>query len=113
LADYRRYYVPGGTFFFTVVTLERRPILCEPVARRCLHEAIQAVRTQRPIDVVAIALLPDHIHTVWTLPQGDTGYPVRWKRIKEEFTVAYLARGGREVVPSRSRRRQGERGIWQ
>jgi putative transposase len=105
--------VPGGTFFFTAVTLGRRPILCEPVARRCLHEAIQSVRTRRPIDVVAIVLLPDHIHTVWTLPQGDTGYPVRWKRIKEEFTVAYLARGGREVVPSPSRQRQGERGIWQ
>ncbi len=50
---------------------------------------------------------------MWTLPPGDADYPTRWRRIKEEFTAAYLAHGGTEVTPSLSRRRQGERGIWQ
>jgi putative transposase len=113
MPDYRRWYVPGGTYFLTAVTLGRRPILCDELGRRCLREAIETIRQKRPMEVVAIVLLPDHIHTVWTLPQGDAHYPLRWKRIKEEFTVAYLGRGGTEAATSLSRQRQGERGIWQ
>jgi putative transposase len=113
MPDYRRLYVPGGTYFFTAVTHLRRPIFSGAAARNCLHKAIDTVRLNRPIELVAFVLLPDHIHTVWTLPAGDAGYPMRWKRIKEEFTRAYLACGGTEVPPSLSRRRQGERGVWQ
>ncbi len=113
MPDYRRWYVAGGTYFFTAVTLRRRPILCEELGRRCLHEAIELVREGWPFDMVAVVLLPDHLHTVWTVPQGDDRYPVRWKRIKEEFTRLYLEAGGRELPRNRSRIIQGERGIWQ
>lgn len=113
MSDYRRWYVTGGTYFFTAVTLGRRPILCGDMARRCLHAAIETVRKKRPLELVAIILLPDHIHTVWTLPPGDADYPTRWKRLKEEFTLAYLAGGGAEAPPTLSRLRQGERGVWQ
>ena len=113
MPDYRRWYVPGGTYFFTIVTHGRRPILCDEIARNCLHQAIEKVRTNRPFELVAIVLLPDHLHTVWTLPPGNADYPIRIKRIKEEFTLAYLASGGMELPPSGSRSRQGERGIWQ
>jgi putative transposase len=60
------------------------------LARRCLHEAIDTVRTDWPFLLTAIVLLPDHLRTVWTLPPGDARYPIRWKRIKEEFTRRYL-----------------------
>ena len=113
MSDYRRWYVPGGTFFFTAVTYGRRPILCNAMARKLLREAIETVRQQRPIALLAIVLLPDHFHTIWTLPPGDVAYPLRWKRIKEEFTLAYLAHGGSEGPLTRSRIRQGERGVWQ
>ena len=113
MPDYRRWYVSGGTFFFTLVTHHRRPILCTDLARRCLREAIDKVRTDWPYDLVAIVLLPDHLHTVWTLPAGDARYPIRWKRIKEEFTRRYLKGGGSEVSPGSSRLRRSERGIWQ
>jgi putative transposase len=113
MPDYRRWYVPGGTYFFMAVTHMRRPILDKAAARKCLHDAIETVRSKRPVELVAFVLLPDHIHTIWTLPQGDVGYPMRWKRIKEEFTRAYLLHGGTEVPPSLSRLRQGERGVWQ
>ncbi len=66
-----------------------------------------------PVKIVAIVLLPDHLHTLWTLPEGDANYSTRWRRIKVEFTRAYLANGGAEMPPSPSRLRQGERGIWQ
>jgi putative transposase len=113
MPDYRRWYVSGGTYFFTTVANHRRPVLCDTLARRCLHEAIQTVRATWPLELVAVVLLPDHLHSVWTLPQGDASYPTRWRRIKEEFTRAYLARGGTESPRGISRLRQGERGIWQ
>jgi putative transposase len=113
MPDYRRWYVPGGTYFFTVVTLHRRPILCTDVARRCLHEAIEKVRADRPFEMVSIVLMPDHLHMVWTLPPEDACYPIRLKQIKEEFTRRYMNAGGEEISPSQSRLRHGERGIWQ
>ena len=60
-----------------------------------------------------MVLLPDHLHTIWTLPRGDADYSSRWRRIKAEFTDAYLAAGGRELPVSPSRKKRGERGIWQ
>ena len=113
MSEYRRWYVPGGTFFFTLVTHCRRRILATELARRCLHEAIDKVRNDRPFEIVAIVLLPDHLHTVWALPAGDALYPIRLKQIKEDFTRRYLKAGGREISPGPSRLRHQERGIWQ
>src|SRR3989304_5863907 len=113
MSDYRRHYLPSGTLFFTAVTHHRRPILWAAMARRCLREALETVRADWSIELVAIVLLPEHLHTVWTLPPGDARYPIRWKRIKEEFTRRYLKAGGEEIMPSRSRLRHAERGIWQ
>jgi putative transposase len=113
MPDYRRWYVAGGTFFFTLATHCRRPMLNSALARRCLREAIETIRTKWPFELVAFVLLPEHLHTIWTLPPGDALYPIRWKRIKEEFTRSYLEAGGREIRPSMSRLRHDERGVWQ
>ena len=114
MPDYRRSYVAGGTFFFTLVTDHRRPILGTHRARRCLRESIENFRGDWFFTLVAIVLLPEHLHTIWTLPPGgNVDYPIRWKRIKEEFTRRFLGAGGNEAEPSDSRRRQCERGIWQ
>ena len=113
MADYRRYYVPGGTYFFTCVTYQRTPILTTELARDCLRNAIQVVRKVHPFDITAIVVLPDHWHTIWTLPQGDVRYPLRWMRIKEEFTKGWLKAGGIEQPQSVSRKEQRSRGVWQ
>ena len=113
MSDYRRNYVPGGTYFFTVVTYKRRYMLVDELARSCLHEAIAEIRAKWPFDIVAIVLLPDHWHTVWTLPRGDDRYSLRLRRIKEEFTRRYLEGGGSELPQSESRVDHGMRGIWQ
>jgi putative transposase len=113
MPDYRRCYVPGGTFFFTLVTNQRRPILCTDFARPRLRIAIDTVGADWPVEWVAVVLLPDHLHAVWTLPRGDDRYPIRWKRIKEVFTGRYLGAGGTEVAPTASRLRHAERGVWQ
>lgn len=113
MSRYRRNFVPGGTYFFTVVTNRRRPFLTSPTARHSLRAALRHVRSHHPFTIDAIVLLPDHLHTVWTLPPQDVAYPLRWKQIKERFTSAYLANGGEEASVSASRHAKGERGVWQ
>ncbi len=113
MPNFRRNYAPGGTYFFTVVTHHRRPILTTPLARRCLRAALTTEREQAPFEPVAVVLLPDHLHAVWSLPDGDSAYSVRWSRIKDRFTRAFLAGGGTESAVTESRTRHRERGVWQ
>lgn len=112
MPNYRRWFIPGGTYFFTTVTAGRRPILTSELARPMLRGALAAELGATPFDLNAIVLLPDHIHTLWTLPDGDSAYPLRWKRIKERFTRRYLAAGGGESG-RRSRGPRRGRNVWQ
>lgn len=113
MPNYRRCYVPGGTYFFTVVTHSRRNFLTDELPRKWLRDAIDKERGKRPFHVVAWVLLPDHMHAVWTLPAGDASYSLRWQKIKEEFTRKFIASGGEDGVRNRSRRRRQERSVWQ
>ena len=113
MSEYRRWGVEGGTYFFTLVTHLRRPILTTELGRRCLRSAIDAIRRRRPFEIPAIVLLPDHLHAIWTLPSGDSDYSTRWRLIKSRFTQSFLASGGAEASVSPSRRKRQERGIWQ
>lgn len=63
--------------------------------------------------VEAIVLLPDHLHRVWSLPEGDADFSTRWRLIKTEFTQRWLAAGGSELDGTVSRAVKGERGVWQ
>jgi putative transposase len=110
---YRRNYVPGGTYFFTLVTYHRRPILTDELARSHLREVLRTEQAARPFQITAIVLLPDHLHTVWTLPQGDVSYSRRWSSVKEAFTRHYLKSGGNEGPVSAVRTARRERGVWQ
>jgi len=108
MPHYVRAYVPGGSYFFTVALLDRRRgLLTENIA--ALREAFRVIRRQRPFRIEAIVVLPDHLHCIWTLPQGNTDFSTRWRLIKGRFS--------RTVVPMewRSQRRvhKKERGIWQ
>jgi putative transposase len=68
----------GTTYFFTLVSYERRPILCYEPIRNVLRLAVQYVRARRPFDIDAWVLMPDHLHCIWTLPEGDADYSMRW-----------------------------------
>ena len=113
MTNYRRNYVPGGTFFFTVVTHQRRPILTSALARSSLRAAFRAVRARRPFEIDAIVLLPDHLHCIWTLPGGDTDYSTRWRQTKSLFSKRWIEQGGGEADSTPSRQHKGERAIWQ
>lgn len=74
MASFRRATAPGSTWFFTVATYRRQLVLTHPQALSALREAIIHVRTTRPFGIVAWVLLPDHMHAVWQLPEGDADY---------------------------------------
>ena len=84
--QYRRAHVPGGSYFFTVVTANRRPLFADPANTRVLGESFRAIRQQHPFQVDAIVVLPDHLHCIWTLTAGDSDFPTRWRLIKTWFT---------------------------
>jgi len=92
MPHFRRAYVPGGSFFFTVVTEQRAPILCTDTSRVFLRTAIPECRQQWPFRIDALVLLDNHLHAILTLPEDDTRYSARWGWIKKTCRVrcAYL-----------------------
>ena len=105
---YRRNYVDGGTYFFTVNLLERdKSLLVDHID--ILREAVRWVKAHRPFEIDAWVVLPDHMHAVWTLPEGDRDYSSRWREIKKRFSKAMPKTERLSVV----RKVKGERGIWQ
>ena len=108
MPDYRRNRVPGGCYFFTVNLMDRRADVL--VARvDLLREAVRRVRERSPFHIDAWVVLPDHMHCVWTLPEGDADYANRWRAIKTQFSKGCPVDEARSVVMLA----RGERGIWQ
>ncbi len=85
LVTYRRYYVNGGTWFFTVNLKNRRSFLLTAHIE-ALRQAVKTVRQRKPFHIDAWVVLPEHIHCVWTLPEDDRDYSGRWREIKKQFT---------------------------
>ena len=113
MSDYRRYFVAGGTYFFTVVTDRRAPLFAKAEARCLLGSVFRRCVLHQPMSVLAIVLLPDHLHCLWALPPGDSAYSDRWQWLKGEFTRRWLALGGIEQPLGDSRQRERRRGVWQ
>jgi putative transposase len=113
MPEYRRSRIEGGTYFFTVATYERRQILTSAETRPLLHSAWLDVCHRFPFQTIAVCLLPDHIHCIWSLPSGDANYSIRWKEIKRLFTKDYLSHTGPGDVRNDSRIKRGEAAIWQ
>ncbi|MBN2216735.1 MAG: transposase [Pirellulales bacterium] len=113
MSDYRRCFVAGGTFFFTLVTERRARLFTSSAARRLLGNVMRECFLRYPVEPVATVLLPEHLHTLWTLPPGDDDFSMRWRWIKREFTRGWLARGGEEQPQNTSRSVERRRGVWQ
>jgi putative transposase len=108
MPNYRRAFVPGGCWFFTVNLLERRQnLLVDHV--EALRVAIAQTRASYPFEIDAFVVLPDHLHAVWTLPPGDADFSTRWRLIKTRFAKTLPKQERLGAV----RRKRGERGIWQ
>ena len=113
MPNYRRYRVEGATYFFTVVTHERREFLTTELARKYLRSALGTARNRAPFELIAFVLMPDHMYCLMELPPEDADYSTRWSHIKGEFSRAFLKGGGKQGSATRSRINKGEAAIWQ
>ena len=107
MPNYRRNFVPGGTYFFTVTLLERkRDLLVAQID--LLRDSVRRVKRLYPFEIVAFVVLPDHLHCLWTLPPDDADYPTRWRLIKLLFAKGLPKHERLSSV----RQKRGERGVW-
>jgi len=84
--QYRRAFLPGASYFFTVVTEQRRPVFAAAAAVDVLRNAFRTIQSRRPFELDAIVIMPDHLHCIWTLPPDDADFSTRWRLIKTHFT---------------------------
>jgi putative transposase len=107
MVRYRRNFVAGGTYFFTLTLAERSSrVLIDHIG--ALRAAMRETRHSHPFGIDAVVILPDHLHLLMTLPQGDADYSNRWRLIKRRFTDA-VVKAGNPVA----RHPNGEPALWQ
>jgi putative transposase len=108
MSRYRRAQIEGGIFFFTVTLADRSSdLLVRHIDR--LRNAYVSAQRRLPFQTIAICVLPDHLHAVWSLPSGDTDFPRRWSLIKGGFSRGFPDGPGR----TKSKISRREKGIWQ
>lgn len=107
MSRYRRPRLPGTPIFFTVALAGRGSrLLTGQIA--ALRHAVRITRAERPFGIAAWVVLPDHLHCIWHLPEGDSDYSTRWRLIKSRFSRAMPTGPLRDSHILRK-----ERGIWQ
>jgi len=113
MPNYRRAWVDGGTYFFTVNTFRRQPFLTDADVRAALRAGIALVRVEYPFVIDVWVLLPDHMHALWASPPGDRDFSTRWRVIKRTVTQrcgAHLHRP--EWLTAWRAKRNQEDGAW-
>ncbi len=108
MPNYRRNRVPGGTYFFTVNLLDRSSDLLTREIET-LRKAVRQVHARSPFHIDAWVVVPEHMHCLWTLPEGDTDFSGRSYAIKVGFSKSLPKMEERSAIMMR----RGERGIWQ
>jgi putative transposase len=107
MSDYIRPKQPGATVFFTVALADRSSEALT-LEIGVLRDAVRVTKAERPFQIDAWVVLPDHMHCVWTLPEGDQDFSTRWSVIKARFSRAMPPTQQRQ---SHAKRR--EHGMWQ
>jgi len=113
MPNYRRAYIPGSTVFLTCVTYNRVPLFADSVNIGRLRQAVWQARSEAPFEIIAAAVLPDHVHFIWTLPPNDSNYSKRMGQMKVLFTRALKGQKTQGVNLSASRRKHRESDVWQ
>jgi putative transposase len=113
MSNFRRWFVPGGTYFFTLVTEGRQPLFADERAREFLRKAIEQCQERWPFRMGASVVLPDHLHMIWCMPSYDHDYPRRLAFIKRTFSSIWLESGAMEQPVTASKSAQRRRGVWQ
>jgi putative transposase len=108
MSRYRRAQIKGGTFFFTVALADRSSnLLVQQID--LFRKAYRSVQRRLPFETIAICVLPEHLHAVWSLPADDADFPLRWNLVKGGFSRSLPTPVAR--APSKAAKR--DKGIWQ
>ena len=102
--QYRRSHQPGGSYFFTLVTHQRQPLLSIPENIDRLRIAFKREKEKYPFAIDAIVILPDHLHAIWSLPEDDQDYSGRWSRIKRHFSAGCIGAVASQSISRRNKR---------
>ena len=113
MPNYKRVYVEGGTYFFTVNTYKRKAILTRPKSRGLLKTVWREIKKIHPFEDVALCLMPDHIHCIWKLPENDSNFSIRWNGIKGLFSKQYKRTDHYFHDSDRIRVNKQEASVWQ
>ena len=85
MSNYKRIYLPGHSYFFTVVTHNRCNLFAVDENVQLFKAALRYVQLRKPFKIEAICILSDHLHCIWTL-QDDCNHSVRWQMVKTHFS---------------------------
>jgi len=113
MSNYHRAKLGGGTYFFTVVTYRRQTLFQNEMARQLLNNAIAKTRQNYPFTIEAWVLLPEHLHCIWTLPENDNNFSIRWSLIKSQFSKSAKSFFHRPEWMNDSKQKHRETTIWQ
>ena len=104
MSNYRRVYIPGGTYFFTLVTYRHQPIIADGKPVEQLRQSFRKVKAKRSFDLLAAVVLPDHLHCLWRLPEDDADFSTRWQMVKTSFSrrIPAKTQAGRGIHPARN-----------
>ena len=107
MVRYRRNVIAGATYFFTVTLRDRRATyLVDYIAD--LRAAFRVAKQQQSFEIIAIAIMPEHLHALIRMADDDANYAKLWRTVKGNFTQQLLQQG----VPLQ-RNARGEYNLWQ
>jgi putative transposase len=107
---YKRLFVEGHYYFFTVVTYQRNPILIDNI--ELLREAFRYAKSKFDFMIDAIVVLPEHFHTIMSFEDVQE-YPKILGVVKKEFSKHCDPKYYNYLIQSHSRNQQKYKPIWQ
>jgi putative transposase len=86
MTEYRRFYIPKAMWFFTVNLAERKNnhLLIDKID--VLRDAFRYIKQQKPFQMNAVVIMPDHLDCIWTMPPDDGNFSTQWNMLKGRFS---------------------------
>jgi len=107
MSNYRRVFEDGYSYYLTIVTHRRKPILIDNIT--LLRQSFAQSKKRFDYRIDAIVVLPDHIHMVIT-PKEARDYPKIIGAVKAYFSRYYTSENEEQ---STSRHKKRYKAIWQ
>ena len=110
--NYKRIYADGYSYFLTMVTHGRKPLLVDNI--EVLRYAFKLSKKKYAYRIDAIVILPDHLHMIIT-PKISTEYSQIISSIKRSFVYGLDAQIKEEAKAeiSTSKYKRSHSGVWQ